>query len=222
MKYLNKYNIIREGILDKHFEIGDSIITQIKNQNPIIDDIYDIMLDIMDVSNIIVPSYAINVGSGEIGINTKDWWEYFDMSEQDFDNLQGDYIDIINFIDNLRDNKIGNINIRCEYQFSNASNGFKALEITDNIKSVFNDVESRLVSIGCNVKYEYSGLNVKALWKIDITTPIKIKIINNLSVLDGISDVNIKDFRKFIMDYKIDNNGESEISSIIRKIKNDR
>lgn len=223
MKYLNKYSLIKEGIVEKHFELGSSLIQTIKKQNPIIDDIYDIMIEIMDVTGIIVPFYMLYIEDSKEGVEiiTSDFWEYFGMSEADYDNLEEDYTNLISCIDKLRKNTTS-IDIECSYQFANVSNQFKALEIDVDIKSILDEAEIRLRSIGCDVKYEYDSSPNNGLWKIDITTPIKIKLDNSLNKLDGIPDRGIKDFKKFINDYKIDTTGENILSNIIRSIKSEK
>lgn len=61
MRYLNKYNPIKESI-DDNFNLCESILELIKSQNPIVEDVEDIMLDIQDSWKItVIPWYELSL-----------------------------------------------------------------------------------------------------------------------------------------------------------------
>ena len=55
---------------------------------------------------------------------------------------------------------------------------------------------------------------------VKIFTPIKISKSNDLDpIIDGFSDDIITDFKQFVSDYKIDDEGKIRLINIIRKVR---
>lgn len=58
----------------------------------------------------------------------------------------------------------------------------------------------------------------EGLWKVRVNVPIKLNISSNLSKFDGLSDKIISRYNDFIKKYKIDSNGQAELSNLIRDV----
>lgn len=230
MKYIKKYNLIREN-LQQNFEIGSHILDLLKSQNDIINDVEDILLEVQDSWGIDVkPFYNLKdtESKDSIEIKTPEVFSYFGMDESDYDDLDSDYQDSINFIENVRKGVYNKLEIDVDYQYPNNSNSFKALDINDDNRGLLEDVSERLRSIGCEVKFEVSKgsnrgyLHMKnlsdfsLLWKIIISIPVSLSVGNKINNLDGLSNEVIKKFNDFVEDYKIDDKGQYILSDIIR------
>ena len=49
MKYLKKYNLIKEGIVEEQFKFGNMVMDLIIKENPIVYDVDDVMNEINDI-----------------------------------------------------------------------------------------------------------------------------------------------------------------------------
>lgn len=235
MKYIKKYNLIREN-LQQNFEIGSHILDLLKSQNDIINDVEDILLEVQDSWGIDVkPFYNLNIEfrnaiKNSIEIKTPELFSYFGMDESDYGHhhLNSDYQDSINFIEDVRKGVYNKLELEMTYQYPNYSNGFKSLDIDDEMRKLLTDVGDRLRSIGCEVKFEVSKVNntkyelsdnlndFASLWRIIIGIPVRLSVGNKLGKLDGLSNEVIKKFNDFVKDYKIDDKGQYILSDIIR------
>ena len=211
--------------LDKTCKLSDSTISIIKAQNPKVEDIEDIMLEVSDSWGFEVsPWYKIKEPKSNhfVELTTQKVLDYFGMSEGDFDDPEGDYKSAIEFIDDIRTGKKKNLVLEIEFQYANEMNGYKPLKQTDEQRGVLSEVESRLKSMGCEVDYEFSpeGSSLgEGLWKIMIEVPIKFQPETVISKLDGFSGDFIKDFNQFVKDYNIDKGGQVKLSNLIRRAR---
>lgn len=229
MKYLSKYKLIKENIVEKHFQLSSNLLQKLKQQNPIIDDIYDTMLEVMHESCEIVPIYTLIVDNYRIYMHTEESWNHFDLNQSDFDDLGEEYKDYIELLNIIRNNKHKDIYLEAEYQFANPKNGFSPLELTDRIKSLINNVIEKLINMECEIKCQSgegkfdilpitSVDDYNSVYKFDIKIPITLEIENKLSLLDNIPNHILHDYSGFIKDYNIDTNGQSRLANIIRDV----
>lgn len=218
MKYIKGWKLINEN-LDKHFEIGEYILNLLRTQNPIIDDVNDIMIEVSDSWNInVVPYYTIfaeNVYYLELK-NQKSF-SYFDMSESSYEDLDDEYQHSIDFIRNIRNGNYKKIKLVIDYQYANHLNNFESLLPSDEQKKILSEIEERIESIGCKMKYEFVN-NTDRLWKVYVEIPVNLKLSKKIDNLDGISNKTIKKIYDFIKSYKIDDIGQEILSEIIREI----
>jgi hypothetical protein len=225
MRYLNKYKLIKEGIED-NFNLCESLLELIKSQNPIIDDVEDIMLDVQDSWGITVtPWYELSLsnddGTSDVEIKTRSSFSYFGMSEGDYDDIDYEHEQFILHIRNIIDGVYDKIELNIDYQYPNDSNKFKVLPITDDIEKELSEVKERLKSLNCTMEREDSPKNSslgEGLLKVRVNVPIKIDIAPGLSKLDGFSDKVISRYNEFVKKYKIDLNGQAELSNLIRDV----
>jgi hypothetical protein len=223
MKYLKKYNLIKEGIIDDQFKFGDMVMDLIIKENPIVHDVDDVMNEINDIlGHGVVPIYEVYIfhGGNQItgfDIHQKEWWDYMNMNEGDFDDLEVDLKIAQKDLIKIRNGEYSDVKLQVNYQYANASNDFEPAEITDELNNAIKQVKKHLTNIGCQVQEE--GMS-DSFWGLKITFPIKLPQSNNLDVtLDGLPEGVIKDFNQFIIDYKIDDTGKRRLSDILRKVK---
>jgi hypothetical protein len=223
MKYLKKYNLIKEGIIDDQFKFGDMVMDLIIKENPIVHDVDDVMNEINDIlGHGVVPIYEVYIfhGGNQItgfDIHQKEWWDYMNMNEGDFDDLEVDLKIAQKDLIKIRNGEYSDVKLQVNYQYANASNDFEPAGITDELNNAIKQVKKHLTNIGCQVQEE--GMS-DSFWGLKITFPIKLPQSNNLDVtLDGLPEGVIKDFNQFISDYKIDDEGVRRLSNIIRKVK---
>jgi hypothetical protein len=139
------------------------------------------------------------------------------MNEGDFDDLEVDLKIAQKDLIKIRNGEYSDVKLQVNYQYANASNNFEPSEITDELNNAIKQVKKHLTNIGCQVQEE--GMS-DTFWGIKVTTPIKISPSNDLdTITDGLSDDIITDFKQFISDYKIDDEGVRRLSNIIRKVK---
>lgn len=105
MRYLNKYNPIKESI-DDNFNLCESILELIKSQNPIVEDVEDIMLDIQDSWKItVIPWYELSLtnddGTSDVEIKTRSSFSYFGMNDGDYDDIDYEHEQFILYIRNI-------------------------------------------------------------------------------------------------------------------------
>ena len=237
MKYLKKYNLIKEGIVEDQFKFGDMVMDLIIKENPIVHDVDDVMNEINDIlGHDVVPSYEVYIfrsrpdrnsrmaaGNNITGfdIHQKEWWDYMGTQEGDFDSgsetLKIDLKEAQKDLIKIRNGEYSDVKLQVNYQYANASNDFEPAGITDELNNAIKQVKKHLTNIGCQVQEE--GMS-DSFWGLKITFPIKLSQSNNLDVtLDGLPENVIKDFNQFIMDYKIDDDGKRRLSNLIRKVK---
>lgn len=230
MKYLKTHMIFES--LEKHLKLSESILKRLKAQNPKINDVEDIMLEVTDSWGFSVPpSYMLrdstnpqNQPFAELRFQKN--LDYFGMGEGDFDEPVEDYKWTIEFIDDIRRGKRSNLILDIEFQYANEHNRFKPLSQTDEQKEILSEVDERLKSIGCEIDYifkreytpEGSSLG-EGLWKMTISIPVKFQPENIITSLDGFSKDLIKDFTQFVKDYSIDTDGQVKLSNLIRRAK---
>ena len=237
MKYLKKYNLIKEGIVEDQFKFGDMVMDLIIKENPIVHDVDDVMNEINDIlGHDVVPIYEVYIfrsrpdrksrmaaGNNITGfdIHQKEWWDYMGTQEGDFDSgsetLKIDLKEAQKDLIKIRNGEYSDVKLQVNYQYANASNDFEPAGITDELNNAIKQVKKHLTNIGCQVQEE--GMS-DSFWGLKITFPIKLSQSNNLDVmLDGLPENVIKDFNQFIMDYKIDDDGKRRLSNLIRKVK---
>ena len=226
MKYLKKYNLIKEGIVEDQFKFGDMVMDLIIKENPIVHDVDDVMNEINDIlGHDVVPIYEVYIfhGGNQItgfDIDQKEWWDYMGVGPDDlqyFDDLEKDLKDAQKDLIKIRNGEYSDVKLQVNYQYANASNEFEPAGITDELNNAIKQVKKHLTNIGCQVQEE--GMS-DSFWGLKITFPIKLSQSNNLDVtLDGLPENVIKDFNQFIMDYKIDDDGKRRLSNLIRKVK---
>lgn len=223
MKYLKKYNLIKEGIVEDQFKFGDMVMDLIIKENPIVHDVDDVMNEINDIlGHDVVPIYEVYIFHGGnnitgFDIHQKEWWDYMGMSIGDFDDLEKDLKDAQKDLNKIRNGEYSDVKLQVNYQYPNASNNFESIQMTEELDKAINQVRKHLTNIGCEIQEE--GMS-DTFWGLKITFPIKLSQSNNLDVtLDGLPENVIKDFNQFIMDYKIDDIGKSRLVNIIRKLK---
>ena len=226
MKYLKKYNLIKEGIVEDQFKFGDMVMDLIIKENPIVHDVDDVMNEINDIlGHDVVPIYEVYIfhGGNQItgfDIDQKEWWDYMGVGPDDlqyFDDLEKDLKDAQKDLIKIRNGEYSDVKLQVNYQYANASNEFEPAGITDELNNAIKQVKKHLTNIGCQVQEEGMSDSFQGL---KITFPIKLSQSNNLDVtLDGLPENVIKDFNQFIMDYKIDDDGKRRLSNLIRKVK---
>ena len=237
MKYLKKYNLIKEGIVEDQFKFGDMVMDLIIKENPIVHDVDDVMNEINDIlGHDVVPIYEVYIfrsrpdrnsrmaaGNNITGfdIHQKEWWDYMGTQEGDFDSgsetLKIDLKEAQKDLIKIRNGEYSDVKLQVNYQYAYANNNFEPVEITDELNNAIKQVRKHLTNIGCQVQEE--GMS-DSFWGLKITFPIKLSQSNNLDVtLDGLPENVIKDFNQFIMDYKIDDDGKRRLSNLIRKVK---
>jgi hypothetical protein len=223
MKYLKKYNLIKEGIVEDQFKFGNMVMDLIIKENPIVHDVDDVMNEINDIlGHGVIPIYEVYIfhGGNQItgfDIHQKEWWDYMNMNEGDFDDLEVDLKIAQKDLIKIRNGEYSDVKLQVNYQYANASNDFEPAGITDELNNAIKQVKKHLTNIGCQVQEE--GMS-DSFWGLKITFPIKLPQSNNLDVtLDGLPEGVIKDFNQFIMDYKIDDEGKRRLSNLIRKVK---
>lgn len=237
MKYLKKYNLIKEGIVEDQFKFGDMVMDLIIKENPIVHDVDDVMNEINDIlGHDVVPIYEVYIfrsrpdrnsrmaaGNNITGfdIHQKEWWDYMNMTEGDFDSgyetLKIDLKEAQKDLIKIRNGEYSDVKLQVNYQYAFANNNFEPVEITDELNNAIKQVRKHLTNIGCQVQEEGTS---DSFWGLKITFPIKLSQSNNLDVtLDGLPENVIKDFNQFIMDYKIDDDGKRRLSNLIRKVK---
>lgn len=223
MKYLKKYNLIKEGIVEDQFNFGNMVMDLITKENPILHDVDDVMNEINDIlGHDVVPIYEVYIfhGGNKItgfDIHQKEWWDYMGMDVGDYDDLERDLKNAQKDLIKIRNGEYSDVKLQVSYQYANYSNNFEPAEITDELNNAIKQVKKHLTNIGCEIQEE--GMS-DGFWGLKITFPIKLSQSNNLDVtLDGLSDSIIKDFNQFIIDYKIDDGGKRRLSNLIRKVK---
>ena len=223
MKYLKKYNLIKEGIVEDQFKFGDMVMDLIIKENPIVHDVDDVMNEVNDIlGHDVVPIYEVYIFHGGnhitgFDIHQKEWWDYMGMGIGDFDDLEKDLKDAQKDLNKIRNGEYSDVKLQVNYQYPNASNNFESIQMTEELDKAINQVRKHLTNIGCEIQEE--GMS-DTFWGLKITFPIKLSQSNNLDVtLDGLPEGIIKDFNQFIMDYKIDDSGKSRLVNIIRNLK---
>lgn len=225
MKYLKKYKLIKESkdIVQRQFEFGDRVMELIIKDNTIVHDIDDVMNEISDIlGHGVIPIYEVYIFHGGnsitgFDIHQKEWWDYMNMHEGDFDDLEIDLKTAQKDLDKIRRGEYKDVRLQVNYQYPNASNNFESIQRDDKLEAAINQVKKHLTNIGCEVQDE--GMS-DTFWGIKVTTPIKISPSNDLDpITDGFSDDIITDFKQFISDYKIDDEGKIRLSNLIRKVK---
>ena len=223
MKYLKKYNLIKEGIVENQFKFGDMVMDLIIKENPIVHDVDDVMNEINDIlGHDVVPIYEVYIfhGGNQItgfDIHQKEWWDYMNMHEGDFDDLEVDLKTAQKDLIKIRNGEYSDVKLQVNYHYPNASNNFESIQMTEELDKAIKQVRKHLTNIGCGIQEE--GMSDK-FWGLKINFPIKLSQSNNLDMtLDGLPEGVIKDFNQFIMDYKIDDDGKSRLVNIIRNLK---
>jgi hypothetical protein len=224
MKYLKKYNLIKESkdIVQRQFEFGDKVMELIIKDNPIVHDVDDVMNEINDIlGHDVIPIYEVYIFHGNnitgFDIHQKEWWDYMGMGIGDYDDLEKDLKDAQKDLIKIRNGEYSDVKLQVNYQYPNASNNFESIQRDDKLEAAINQVKKHLTNIGCEVQDE--GMS-DTFWGIKVTTPIKISPSNDLDIItDGLSDDIITDFKQFISDYKIDDEGKIRLSNLIRKVK---
>lgn len=223
MKYLKKYNLIKEGIVEDQFNFGNMVMDLITKENTIVHDVDDVMNEINDIlGHDVIPIYEVYIFHGGnnitgFDIHQKEWWDYMGMGIGDYDDLEKDLKDAQKDLIKIRNGEYSDVKLQVNYQYANASNNFEPAGITDELNNAIKQVRKHLTNIGCEIQEE--GMSDK-FWGLKITFPIKLSQSNNLDVtLDGLPENVIKDFNQFVMDYKIDDDGKRRLSNLIRKVK---
>jgi len=225
MKHLKNFNLITESkIVDKQFEFGDHLMEIISKDNPIIFDIDDVMYEISDIlGHDVVPCYSLLVyKNGQklvIGfdIHQKSWWDYLGMVEEDYGDLKSDLKYAQKLLNKIRKGRFTDIRLEVNYQYTNPSNDFKPIDIDEKLSIAIKQVIKQLTNIGCDV--ENMADDSKHFQVIKAIFPIKLSLPNEINILDGIPEDLIKDFKQFISDYKIDDEGVNRLNNLLRKSK---
>ena len=216
MKYLKKYNLIKEGIVEDQFKFGNMVMDLIIKENPIVHDVDDVMYEINDIlGHGVVPFYEVFVCENSkqyfaFDIHQKEWWDYhgYPLSEGDYDDLKGDLEDAQKELIKIRNGEYTDFRLQVNYQYTNSSNNFEPDERTDELNKAIKQVRKHLTNIGCEIQDSSFGSFHENMddkfWGLKIMIPIKLSQSNNLDVIDGLTEGVIKDFNQFIMDYKID------------------
>ena len=211
---------------EKNFKLSESIISIVKSQNPKIEDVEDIMLELADSWGFEVPpSYQLRDTTNSnyqpfVDLTTQKNLDYFNIN--DIDDPEGDYKFVVEFIDDIRMDKHKNLVLYIDFQYANSVNGFRPLKLSEQQKAILDDVKERLKLIGCNSIYEWSPRLLddgEGLWKVTVEVPIKFQPETVISSLDGLSKDFIKDFNQFVKDYSIDKGGQVKLSNLIRRVR---
>jgi hypothetical protein len=212
--------------LQRNLDFYSDILNKLKDQNPNIDVVEDIMLEVTDSwGGSISIGYQLHNKTDDtwLDITSKDYMDYFGMTEDDFDDIDDDYKWSIDYISKIRIGEYKDLFLKLHYQYPSESHGWEPIEINDERKEVLQEVEERLKSINCKIEYKYSkGISKEienGLWELKVIIPIKLNIGNKISKPDGASNKFIKDFDAFIKDYKIDDKGVDRLSNLIRSFK---
>ena len=222
---MSKYYLIKES-LERNLDYYSDILNKLKEQNSIIDLVEDIMLEVTDSWGVEVSvGYELHntIDSTFLEITTKDYMDYFGMTEDDFDDIDDDYQWSIDYISKIRSGEYKDLFLKLHYQYPNDNHGWEPIEINDERKEALHEVEERLKSLNCKIEYKYTkGINKEignGLWELKVFIPVKLNISNKISKSDGVSKKFIKDFDAFIKDYKIDDRGIDRLSNLIRSVK---
>ncbi len=220
-----KYKLIKESF-ERNLNLYSDILNKLKDQNPDIDNVEDIMLDVTDSwGGKMSIGYELynTIDNRYLEITTKDFMDYMDITEGDFENINDDYEWYIDYISKIRNGDYKDLLLELHYQYPSHNNGWEPIEINDERKEVLQEVEERLKSLNCKIKYKYSkGIENKienGLWHLKVVIPVKLNMGNKISKYDGASNKFIKDFDTFIKDYKIDDKGVDRLSNLIRSFK---
>lgn len=208
----------------RNLDIYSYILNQLKIQNPDIENVEDIILDIIDSwESRIVFGYELHnsVDDTWMDFSSREFMDYMGMVEADFDSPDSDYRHNNQYLSKIRSGEYENLTLKIHCQYPSEVNGWEPIEITPERKQVISDVEERLKSLNSSMEFKYSnGIRRKidnGIWHIKVLVPVKLKLDNRISLLDGVSNKFIKDFDSFISDYKIDHIGVDRLSDIIRR-----
>ena len=159
MKYLKKYNLIKEGIVEDQFKFGDMVMDLIIKENPIVHDVDDVMNEINDIlGHDVVPIYEVYIfhGGNQItgfDIDQKEWWDYMGVGPDDlqyFDDLEKDLKDAQKDLIKIRNGEYSDVKLQVNYQYANASNEFEPAGITDELNNAIKQVKKHLTNIDSN------------------------------------------------------------------------
>ena len=158
MKYLKKYNLIKEGIVEDQFKFGNMVMDLIIKENPIVHDVDDVMNEINDIlGHDVVPIYEVYIFHGGnhitgFDIHQKEWWDYMGMTKGDFDDLKQDLKDAQKDLIKIRNGEYSDVRLQVDYQYANASNEFESVQMTEDLDKAINQVIKHLTNIGCSVR----------------------------------------------------------------------
>jgi hypothetical protein len=212
--------------LQRNLNFYSDILNKLKYQNPNIDVVEDIMLEVIDSWNGKVSiGYELHNGIDYtyMEITTKEFMDYMGTTEDDFEDIDDDFKWSVNYTSKIRKGEYKDLVLKLHYQYPSENNGWEPIEINDERKEILQEVEERLKYFNCEIKYKYSkGINKvveNGLWHLEVLIPVNLSISNRINKSDGFSNKFIKDFDSFIKDYKIDDNGVDRLSNLIRSIK---
>ena len=123
MKYLKNYKLIKESkdIVQRQFEFGDRVMELIIKDNPIVHDIDDVMNEISDIlGHGVIPVYRIywrESGRG-FDIHQKISWDYMNMNEGDFNDLEVDLKNAQKDLDKIRRGEYSDVKLEVIYRYS--------------------------------------------------------------------------------------------------------
>jgi hypothetical protein len=218
---------MRESI-ERQIELETDILNKLKEQNPNIEIVDDIMIEVADSwGGTVVPYYGLfnKTDSKYLELHTKEVVRYFDFNDGDLENITDNHFS--DYLSNIRSGKYKDLILKIDYQYPSEQNGWKSVILTDERKEVLSDLEERLKYFNYDVEYEYGDVglpndsveNSKRLWKLSISMPVKLNLGNKISRLDRVSKNFIKDFETFVKDYKIDDKGVDRLSNLLRNFK---
>lgn len=224
----NSFSPIFES-LEEQVQLNESIIQELNKQNPIIEDVEDIMQEVGDSWGFTIqPGYTLRTGTNPNEQQFAELWtkaslDYFGMGEGDFDDPEEEFEWNLKFIDDIRRGIRKDILLDISFQYASEVNGFKPLKETEEQKQILSEAIERMESIGCKIEREDSPEGSAlgtGLWKITVKVPVKFKPSKTLTSLDGLSKDVIKDFKTFTQKWSIDTNGQEELSDLIRRARN--
>jgi hypothetical protein len=217
--------LIKEN-LQRNIDIYDDLLIKLREQNSIINIVEDIMLEVIDSWDAtVIPGYKLHTSSDSIWLDltTKEYMDYFGMTEEDFDDIDDDYKHFIKYVSNIRNGKYKGLMLKIHYQYPSVINEWEPIDINSERKEVLLEVEERLKSLNCKIEYNYNKGIIKevenGLWDLKVLIPVNLSISNRINKSDGVSNKFIKDFDSFIKDYNIDGRGIDRLSNLIRSIK---
>lgn len=206
-----------EDFCSKTQQIKKMIVDQNKE---IIENSQHIMYDILDIIGHHIPGLfsityksSINVNGYVPGLSldaeAEKEYRGTDFEEDDDDDW------LKNFIKRI---KKGNEIILCiNYQHASLQNNFKALETTDELLKVNDDVKESLKSIGVEFKIQHLTPQSSRIYRYELFIPIELKLSDSIDDFD-VDQNQLKSFKEFIKKYNIPNEGEIELSNIIRSL----
>lgn len=212
MRYIKLFESIEEDLL----ETGAKVISLIKDQNDLVQEVEDIFVEVLDViGHDIVPEYSLfPISVGDLTLDTPEMWEYFGLSIDDIDNPAATYKETLDFLSECTGREV---ELKIKYQHPSEKHGWKALAETAELREAIDSVKERLNSIGCSIEEQASiqGLKEMGIWSVSVIVPVTTDFSGIVS--DSVPKNIVGDFEAFLKRYGIDEKGKKELANLIRR-----